>query len=92
MNINKVFHDLCNYTASPISLGLWLRYCYAPQELANATINPMDYNDPVSFSVDYACLSFLRKYEGLDTGIDTKSEALQKFRKAEEVRENEQGP
>ena len=81
---SKVFYDLCLRVDSPVSLGLWLRYCMAPRELAEATINPVDYNDPASFDGDYACVSFLRKWKGLNTGIDLRKEALLNFGKCEE--------
>lgn len=84
MTIEKVFYDLCDNTGSPFSLGLWLRYRLAPAELTTASIDPLDYNDPVSFGNDYACLSFLRKFRGLDTGINLQEEAILSFRKAEE--------
>lgn len=80
----EVFHDLCTRTDSPVSLGLWLRYCHAPKELATASIDPLDYNDAVSFGNDYACLSFLRKFKGLETGTDLRREALLRFGKSED--------
>jgi hypothetical protein len=83
-SVEEVFYDLCKRVDSPVSLGLWLRFRMAPRELAEATIDPLDYNDPVSFGDDYACLSFLRKYKGLGTGIDLRREALLGFGKSEE--------
>ena len=80
----RVFYDLCSCVDSPVSLGLWLRYSMAPYELATASINPLDYNNSASFSGDYACLSFLRKWKGLRTGIDLRQEALLGFGKSEE--------
>lgn len=75
----KVFYDLCRSVDSPLSLGLWLRYRDAPNELATASIDPLAYNDSYSFHGDYACLSFLRKWVGLKTGIDLEAAALQRF-------------
>lgn len=80
----RVFYDLCKCVDSPVSLGLWLRFRFAPNELAEASINPLDYNDSVSFDGDYACCSFLRKWKGLSTGIDLRREALLGFGKSED--------
>lgn len=80
---NTLF-ECCRHVDTPISLGVWLRYKYAHDELARATINPRLYNDAETFFKDYACVNLLRKYEGLETGIDTRSVALQAFDKAEE--------
>lgn len=82
--VQESFYELCNMVDSPVSLGLWLRYRLAPQELPGASIDPMDYNDAVSFSRDYACVSYLRKYKGLDTGIDLRERALSSFGKTED--------
>lgn len=81
--IKDAFYALCCDLDSPRSLGYWIAYNHAPNELARATINPLDYSDPVSFGIDYACLSFLRKYKGLETGIDLAGEALSKFGNSE---------
>lgn len=40
MIIDKVFYDLCSNVGSPVSLGLWLKFRYAPNELARTTIDP----------------------------------------------------
>jgi hypothetical protein len=84
MTIEEIFYDLCRRADSPVSLGLWLRFLHAQDELARATINPKDYNDPASFARDYACLSYLRKYKGLKSGIDKRSEAILGFGRSEE--------
>lgn len=81
--IRNTFYDLCSNADSPSSLGKWISYCMAPKELTMASINPLDYSDPVSFGFDYACHTFLRKYVGLDTGIDKQSEAFSKFGNSE---------
>lgn len=83
-HLHKAFYGLCYRVNTPVSLGLWFRFCYAPSELAEASIDPMAYSDPVRFFGDYACLNLLRKYEGLKTGIDTKERAILKFRQSEE--------
>lgn len=82
--VKEALYGLCRNVNTPKSLGIWLRYQHAHSELAGVTIDPRAYNDAASFFKDYACVNLLRKYEGLDTGIDTREVALQAFDKAEE--------
>jgi hypothetical protein len=84
MTPQKVFYDLCRRCNSPYSLGLWLRFRFAPLELANAEIDPRNYSDPGAFARDYACYHFLRKFRGLETGTDLRARALLSFGQAEE--------
>lgn len=80
----EALFGLCKKVDTPKSLGVWLRYVHAQDELARVTISPLAYNDAATFFRDYACVNFLRKYEGLATGIVTRDVALQAFDKAEE--------
>jgi len=82
--IGEVFLSLCESTDTPMSLGLWLRYKHSKQELAEYQINPGHFTDPASFRAQYLLASFLRKYKGLETGIDTEKVAIQKFQASEE--------
>lgn len=82
--VGKALLGLCSSVDTPISLGVWLRYKHAQSELANISIDPRAYNGAEDFFKDYACVNLLRKYEGLDTGIDTREVALLAFDKAEE--------
>jgi hypothetical protein len=81
----KVFQGLCESTDSPVSLGLWLRFKYSQKELATFRLNPRNYNDAATFRADYMLASFLRKWKGLETGIDTEEVAIQKFSASEET-------
>lgn len=80
----QVFLSLCESTDSPVSLGLWLRFKHSQKELATFRIDPRNYNDAASFRNDYLVATLLRKWKGLDTGIDTKEEAILKFKASEE--------
>lgn len=80
----KVFLRLCESADTPIALGAYLRFKYSHRELAALRISPRNYNDPATFRRDYLVLSFLRKWKGLDTGIDTADAAIQKFLASEE--------
>jgi len=80
----QALFGVCKHVDTPKSLGIWLRYELAQDELARVSIDPGSYDDAATFFKDYACVNLLRKYEGLDTGIDTELVALQAFDKAEE--------
>lgn len=53
--------------------------------VANLSISPLDYRDSSLFQRDYAAVSLLKKYPGLNTGIDTRKVALDKFEVSEDV-------
>lgn len=82
--IGKVYFALCKSIDTPVSLGCWLRFKHNQQALAEMKISPRDYLSHDAFSQDYACVSFLSKYKGLTTGIDTKRAALEAFTHFEE--------
>lgn len=79
-----LFEKLCETTDSPFSLGLWLCAKYDHSSLANVVFPVKNYTDPQKFSEDYMCYAALRKYRGLNTGIDLKESALLSFRLAED--------
>lgn len=83
-SMKRVFLSLCESADTPVSLGLWLRFKYAPKELAEYRIKVDNYTNHESFSVDYMIGSLLRKWKGLETGIDTEEEAYLKFSASEE--------
>lgn len=69
---------------TPVSLGCYLRVKYAEyRQLAELSIKPTDYVDPVSFFKDYQSVKLMSKYPAMDTGIDTRAAALEKFYWAE---------
>lgn len=53
------------------------------EQLARKTIDPHDYADSESFRTDYLAVRFLKKYTGLETGIDTTAVALEEFLRCE---------
>lgn len=62
---------------------MWLRFKFAPSELTIATISPTNYNTANDFDLDYLVYSYVRKYIGLDTGIDTSQAAALNFKNSE---------
>jgi len=82
--VRDVLYRMCKAVDTPKSLGVWLRYEHAQDELATINIDPKAYNDAASFFADYSCVCLLKKFKGLKTGIDTKKVALLGFDKAEE--------
>jgi len=79
--IDEVFFALCKHVNTPVSLGAWLKFKYAPMELLNSQLRPSDYleNDVQKFAGDYLVTEYLSKYEGHRVDIDTASVALSKF-------------
>jgi hypothetical protein len=70
-------------TPRSLTLAIMLRHEEFGQ-LVNLDIDPLHYNNADSFSRDASATSFLRKCQGLNTGIDTKRAALDSFFRAEE--------
>lgn len=71
---------------TPVSLGIWLRYEWREHnQLANLKIEPRAYCDRRAFQRDYAAVSYLSKFEGLQTGVDVRAVALSAHDKAEEL-------
>lgn len=83
--IGEVYFALCKSFDTPRSLGAWLRFKYGEhKQLAECSAAPGDYTSPDDFFSDYLVFSYLSKYKGLNTGVDTKEVALASFRAAEE--------
>lgn len=64
--------ELC----ADIGCGNWLK-------VANASVKPSDYNDPVLFARDYQASSLVRKAGFLKAPVDKRANARDKFLKAE---------
>lgn len=52
-------------------------------EIANLVINPLNYNDPEQFALDYQATELLRKWEALQVSWDPRKKAIEKFWAAE---------
>ncbi len=83
--MDEVFFALCKQVDTPVSLSAWLRYKYSHSELADMAVRPRDYVHAATFASDYAVVSYLSKYKGLNTGADLKAVAIQKFTSSELV-------
>lgn len=81
--MGEVFFALCKTVDTPVSLSAWLRYKYSHAELCDMAVRPGDYKCATAFANDYLVTSYLSKYTGLKTGIDTEAVALQKFASSE---------
>lgn len=81
--IGDVFFALCKGIDTPVSLAAWLRFKYDQKSLSEQSVNPANYTSAAHFAPDYAVVSFLSKFEGLNTGVDTKEVALSGFAAAE---------
>lgn len=81
-----VFRALCMSVDSPVSLKAYLLFKYGEhKQLAELEWDPRRYKecDVSVASGDYCCISFLSKWKGLNTGVDTEAEAIRKFKLSE---------
>lgn len=69
-------------SAVSLSVALLMRYGEWDQ-LVSKKIDPVDYNDALSFKIDYLAVSVLSKSEFLDTTIDRREAATKSFLAAE---------
>lgn len=71
------YRELCKRTDTNLSaLALALSY-QDHDSLVNLTIDPGEYSDAAVFSMDYLIVNFLSKWKGLQTGINTRTVALE---------------
>lgn len=77
------FRHLCRTAGTPLAKDL-LSCKNDNLLLTKCKIDPSDYRSSDDFRVDYLLVSFLSKYKGLKTGIDTKAVALRSFATAED--------
>lgn len=71
---------------TPVSLSCYILAKYQDfKQLVGKSIDPKSYSDPYDFFLDYQSVKLLSKYPYLDTGIDTKQVALEKFLWAEDL-------
>lgn len=69
---------------TPISLSCYILAKYKDfKTLVDKRISPLDYTDPLRFSLDYQAVLLLSKYPFLDTGINTTAVAYENFLKCE---------
>ncbi len=85
---HRVLHDtflaLCESANTPVALGAWLRFQHGELlQLVSMETDPRNYNDWYDFKLDYQCVSFLKKYQDFDLGIDREAHAFEKWLKAE---------
>lgn len=77
-------HKIFEAINTPTSLACSQLLAADPGSLVKRAVNPLDYNCPVDFLLDYQAVKLLSKYPYLKTGIDTKKEAMRKFDWAED--------
>ena len=83
--MGEVFFALCKSVDTPKSLGAWLCFKYDQLALLNVEATPSDYLFAADFERDYLIASFLSKYKGLSTAIDTRAAALRTFTQCEDL-------
>jgi len=82
--MSRIFKALCKAVNSPVSLKAWLLFCnHEHVQLSEMRVDPSNYTSAVTFRKDYLITSYLRKWVGLETGIDLERVAFQKFETSE---------
>lgn len=77
--VQKVACRLYKAVDTPIALSCYILLKHQDIDgLINHSVSPHDYEDPHRFADDYACVSFLKKYEGFPKHLraDTKLAAM----------------
>lgn len=70
---------------TPTALGLEICLRYGElEQVVRKKVNPFDYNDALSFRLDYQAVSFLAKAPLKIAGIDPKANAIKSFLESEE--------
>ncbi len=84
--VEVAFATLCENVGSPYALAAWLLFSSSHLGFLSQLRmpQPLHYLSADTFRSDYLVYSYLRKYEGLQTGVDKKAVALEKWRIAEE--------
>lgn len=80
VHLKQAFRSLCMKIDSPLGRKLARA---SDLEIAEASVNPSEYSCANLFRRDYLLVSYLSKYSGLNTGIDTRAVALRSFEAAE---------
>lgn len=81
--LEKIVLSLCETIDTPRSLSVWLCFKYNQKELLNLSFTDIATNDTSSFQLAYFVSSYLTKYKGLNTQIDTRDVALSGWKLAE---------
>lgn len=82
--LEKVATDLYESIGTPISLSCEILLRYGDlRQLAERRIDPLSYNDPERFFLDYQSIEFLRKVPFEINGVDRELTAKTKFFEAE---------
>lgn len=83
-SFQRIARDFLSGLDTPRSLTAWLLIKHEEfSQLVNLSCDPTAYDDPEVYFRDAAATDFLRKMQGLPTGIDLESEALKAFNIAE---------
>jgi len=81
---SEVYFAVCKGISTPRALTAWLLYQSGEHEqLAGLDIQPVHYCSEATFKADYAVTEYLKKYTGLNTGLDLREVALGKFNQSE---------
>lgn len=83
--LRGLVRDVCEAVNSPRSLAVWMLFSSGEHvQLLALEMDAASYQDANRFADDYLVTSFLSKYPGLETGIDTKAKAMENFHRFED--------
>lgn len=78
--VQRAFTQLCRAIDSPLARRV---KTFTHLEMSKVSLTPAEYSCANAFRKDYLLVSYLSKWGGLQTGIDTKEAALSSFAAAE---------
>lgn len=84
LNLSPVVASYMEALDCPRSLSIYLAWKYDQAELLKFECNPKDYPDLESFHRAYLATGFLKKFNGLKSGVNTRDAAMQSFWDAEQ--------
>lgn len=84
IDFDRFVFAACKGVNTPYSLGIWIRYSARQfKDCLDAKVDPLNYNDAASFSVDFQIHSLFSKNRFLDLGVDKFEVAMSAARNAE---------
>lgn len=85
--MSSIVSRICREVNSPFSLAVLAAFNDDPSSLKklDSELDPSLYLTSRSFAADYLCISFIKKYTGMATGVDLRGTALAGFKSAESM-------
>jgi len=81
--LDRIVYDLTSCIDTPRALSVWLCYKHNQLELLQLGSTDFAHNTPEEVKLEYFISTYLSKYKELDTGLDLKAVALEKWNASE---------